>query len=85
MPAIALQQYSKEASAPPSLQPREFLPTGFEVIDPSQKVEEEQLPLYKRDEYCPMRIGEVLMDRYQILAKLGYGSTSTVWLARDLK
>lgn len=67
------------------LQPREFPTTGFEVIDPSQKVEEERLPCYDRDEYYPMRIGEVIHGRYQAVAKLGYGVTSTVWLSRDLR
>ena len=27
-----------------------------------------------------MRIGEVLKDRYQVLAKVGYGTSSTGWL-----
>lgn len=67
------------------LQPREFPTTGFEEIDPSQKVEEERLSCYNRDQYYPMRIGEVLQDRYQVVAKLGYGVTSTVWLSRDLR
>lgn len=67
------------------LQPREFPTTGFEVIDPSQKVEEERLPCYNRDEYYPMRTGEIIKGRYQVVAKLGYGVTSTVWLSRDLR
>ncbi|OAA59540.1 protein kinase-like protein [Niveomyces insectorum RCEF 264] len=65
-------------------QPRAFQTTGFEVIDPAQKVEEERLPCYRSDEYYPVRMGEVLQSRYQVVAKLGYGVTSTVWLARDL-
>jgi hypothetical protein len=32
-----------------------------------------------------MRIGEVIQGRYQVVAKLGYGTTSTVWLSRDLR
>lgn len=32
-----------------------------------------------------MRIGEVIKDRYQVVAKLGYGTSSTVWLCRDLR
>ncbi|OAA53454.1 protein kinase-like protein [Niveomyces insectorum RCEF 264] len=67
------------------LQPREFPTTGFEVIDPADKVEEEQLPSYQPTAYYPMRIGEVVRNRYQVVAKLGYGVTSTVWLARDLR
>ncbi|KAH7364107.1 kinase-like protein [Rhexocercosporidium sp. MPI-PUGE-AT-0058] len=69
----------------PPVPPRAFHSTGFEVIDPSQMVEEERLPFYNRDHYYPMRIGEVLKDRYQVVAKLGYGASSTVWLCRDLR
>ncbi len=32
-----------------------------------------------------MHIGELLVDRYVIVQKLGWGHFSTVWLARDLK
>jgi hypothetical protein len=54
-----------------------------EVIDPSEKIEEELLPYYKRQDYYPMRIGDIV-NKYQIIAKLGYGATSTVWLSRGL-
>jgi hypothetical protein len=67
------------------LPPREFPPTGFKLIDPSQSVEEEQLPFYNRGEYYPMRIGAVIKDRYQVVGKLGYGTSSTVWLCHDLR
>lgn len=67
------------------LQPRQFPSSGFQVIDPSDKVEEEKLPFYHREDYYPMRIGQVLRDRYQVVAKLGYGTSSTVWLCRDLE
>ncbi|KAK4149938.1 hypothetical protein C8A00DRAFT_37469 [Chaetomidium leptoderma] len=65
--------------------PRVFPTSGFQVIDPSDKVEEENLPCYIRDEYYPMRMGEVIGEHYQVVAKLGYGTTSTVWLGRDLR
>ena len=32
----------------------------------------------------PVDVGDILSDKYQVLGKLGYGSTSTVWLARDM-
>lgn len=76
------RQFSTQVTVLP---PREFQSTGFEVIDPSQMVEEERLPFYNRNHYYPMRIGEVLKDRYQVLAKVGYGTSSTVWLCRDLR
>ena len=68
-----------------ALAPREFPKTGFEAIDPSQKIEEERLPFYNPEDYYPVRIGMVFEQRYQIVAKLGYGTSSTVWLSHDLR
>lgn len=65
-------------------QPRAFPSTGFEIISPDRQIEEERLPFYRREDYYPMRIGEVVRDHYQVVAKLGYGTSSTVWLSRDL-
>ncbi|PWY82595.1 CMGC protein kinase [Aspergillus eucalypticola CBS 122712] len=47
-------------------------------------IEEETLPTYNAEKYYPVRLGEILHGRYQVVAKLGYGVTSTVWLGRDL-
>ncbi|GJD01162.1 protein kinase [Colletotrichum higginsianum] len=67
-----------------ALPPRAFPSSGFKLIDPSERVEEERLPFYNPKDYYPMPIGMVLEDRYQVVAKLGYGTTSTVWLCHDL-
>ena len=32
-----------------------------------------------------MHLGEVLINRYVIVQKLGWGQFSTVWLAKDMK
>lgn len=32
-----------------------------------------------------MHVGEILLDRYIIIQKLGWGHFSTVWLTKDLK
>jgi hypothetical protein len=32
--------------------------------------------------FYPARLGEVFQNRYQIMAKLGFGTSSTSWLAR---
>ena len=32
-----------------------------------------------------MHLGEIMVDRYVIVQKLGWGHFSTVWLARDMK
>ncbi|KAL7919199.1 kinase-like protein [Trichoderma austrokoningii] len=76
---------SKLSSRNMALQPRQFPSTGFERIGPGDTIEEETLPDYIRDEYYPVRIGDVFENRYQVVSKLGYGTTSTVWLARDLR
>ncbi|PYH75264.1 CMGC protein kinase [Aspergillus vadensis CBS 113365] len=54
------------------------------VFSEWKEVEEETLPTYDVKTYYPVRLGEVLDGRYQVVAKLGYGVTSTVWLGRDL-
>lgn len=68
------------SSLQPSSQPLRFP----KVIEPSILVEEESIPNYKAQRYYPVRIGEVFNERYQVIGKLGYGSSSTVWLCRDL-
>ncbi|OGM43262.1 hypothetical protein ABOM_008629 [Aspergillus bombycis] len=65
-------------------EPRVFPPAGLILLDTSLKIEEETLPTYQPEKYYPTQIGEVLDNRYQVLAKLGYGVTSTVWFGRDL-
>ncbi|KAI1911964.1 hypothetical protein LOZ61_003505 [Ophidiomyces ophidiicola] len=64
--------------------PRKFPATGFHLIDSSMEIEEETLPTYNPEKYYPVQQGEILNDRYQVVAKLGYGVTSTVWFGRDL-
>ncbi|KAM0664479.1 hypothetical protein ACQRIU_006337 [Beauveria bassiana] len=66
------------------LQPRIFANPNFVRIPADVQVEEEALPDYLPARYYPMRIGQVLVDRYQVVGKLGFGRSSTVWLARDL-
>jgi serine/threonine-protein kinase SRPK3 len=65
-------------------QPRVFPCSGWDIIDPSLKIEEEAIPSYKPEKFYPVRIGEVFNHRYQVVGKLGYGSSATVWLCRDL-
>jgi hypothetical protein len=63
---------------------KSFSNPRFQVLPESLKIEEETLPDYLAERFYPVRIGEVLASRYQVVGKLGYGMTSTVWLARDL-
>lgn len=50
-----------------------------------EKIEEERVPDYKAERFYPVRLGDVFEFRYQVVAKLGFGTASTVWLCRDLK
>lgn len=54
----------------------------FEDQDSS---EDEGMPDYKLGGYHPVHVGEVMLDRYVIIQKLGWGHFSTVWLTKDLK
>ena len=46
----------------------------------------EEIQLYQPDGFQPVSIGDIYANgRYKILHKLGYGGSSTVWLARDLR
>jgi hypothetical protein len=59
--------------------------SGFEIVDDSVVLEEERFDRFLNGLYYPVKIGDVLDDRYTIIGKLGYGLNSTVWLAGDLK
>lgn len=65
--------------------PRSLPASGFKTIPADQPVEEEELPHYKAERFYPVRLGEIFQDRYQVLAKLGFGTSSTTWLARDMR
>lgn len=65
--------------------PLVFPKEGTSSIPASTKLEEETIPGYIKSQYCPVRIGQIFENRYQVVGKLGFGVTSTVWLARDLE
>lgn len=49
-------------------------------------LEEELVPDYNPNHFCQVTPGDsVGTGRYAVISKLGWGSTSTVWLARDLQ
>ena len=58
--------------------------SGVEIIHSSLKVDEEHLPHYKPGRFYPVYLRSTFDLRYHVLSKLGYGSCSTVWLARDI-
>ncbi|KAJ5772853.1 hypothetical protein N7457_007749 [Penicillium paradoxum] len=61
------------------------LPTSGWKIIRSEIVEEEHMEAFADGHYFPVALGDILPSRLQIVGKLGWGVTSTVWLVRDLK
>ncbi|EFE30401.1 uncharacterized protein ARB_02773 [Trichophyton benhamiae CBS 112371] len=47
-------------------------------------VDEEICPGYNPASFYPAQPGEVLIKKFQLLNKIGWGSQSTVWLARNI-
>lgn len=64
--------------------PLTFSNSNFNQIPVDQKIEEETIPGYVASRYYPVRIGDIFQDQYQVVGKLGFGASSTVWLARDM-
>lgn len=64
--------------------PLDFTNPNFIRLSANQEIEEETIPGYVAGRYYPTRIGEILKERYQVVGKLGFGASSTVWLARDM-
>ena len=54
------------------------------TIPASHLVEEETWEWYSPETFYPVRIGEVFKAQYQVVGKLGFGGSATVWLCRDL-
>ena len=54
-------------------------------FDDQDSSEDEGMPDYKIGGYHPIHVGEILLERYVIIQKLGWGHFSTVWLTKDLK
>lgn len=48
-------------------------------------IEEELAPRYDAKFYFPVEPGCIFNQRFEALAKLGWGSCSTVWLVRDIR
>jgi len=68
-----------------SLSPRNFPTTGFKMIPSTEVFEEENWPWYTPQSFYPVRIGDVFCSKYQVLFKVDYGTTSTIWICRDLR
>ena len=51
------------------------------VFDDENEPEED----YRPGGYCRVQVGEVFVNRYDVIQKLGWGHFSTVWLCNDRK
>jgi serine/threonine-protein kinase SRPK3 len=58
---------------------------GDDFFENNDSSEDEGMPDYKVGGYHAIHAGEILLDRYVIIQKLGWGHFSTVWLTKDLK
>lgn len=59
-------------------------PNSGPLIPQQELVDEEACPDYNSAAFYPANPGEVLANKFQLLVKIGWGSQSTVWLARDI-
>lgn len=57
----------------------------FQTTSHAEPMEEETVPRYKAGNFLPLRLGQVVHDRYLIVSKLGFGTSSTIWLVQDHK
>ena len=60
-------------------------PTTPKLLPPHIPIEEELIPWYEANHFFPANPGDVLGGRFELKAKLGFGTSSTVWLAQDKK
>ena len=66
----------------PDPQLLDFSNPNYKLLPTNHQIEEEGLNVSR---YYPMRIGDVVENRYQIVGKLGFGRGATVWLAREFR
>jgi hypothetical protein len=54
--------------------------TPVNILRAFQRIEEKRAPYYNRKHFYTMQLHAILPNRYQVAAKLGWGTSSTVWL-----
>lgn len=59
-------------------------PDSGPTIPQQELVDEEICPDFNPANFYPAKPGEVLANKFQLLVKIGWGSQSIVWLARDI-
>lgn len=70
-----VRAYSTAASMATNRAPR--------ILPSNVPVEEEGAPEYDPKHFCPVNPRDLFHNRYEMVAKIGWGRSSTVWLARD--
>ena len=68
-----------------SLPKKPFTLPPLKLIPIPGLIDEMRMPWYNDNSFYPAKPGDILADRFQILVKIGYGSSSIVWLARDIR
>ncbi|CAK0869947.1 unnamed protein product, partial [Prorocentrum cordatum] len=58
-------------------------PEGQAEHEDYTESDDEGVDQYKKGGYHVVNIGEVYNSRYRVVAKLGWGHFSTVWLCED--
>jgi len=56
--------------------------TASHLLSTNSLLEEEENPDYDPKRFYPARVGQTI-NKYQIVSKLGWGTDSTVWLAKE--
>lgn len=58
---------------------------SFHTLPSDTPIEEETIPGYDPQKFYPVNPGDLFNNRYKTIAKVGWGRTSTVWLAQDTR
>ncbi|KAL8978060.1 MAG: hypothetical protein Q9205_006264, partial [Flavoplaca limonia] len=74
----------KSSVRKPDSQLVHFTNSNFKILPSDQPIEEEVHDNPTKRRYYPVRTGDLIRGKYQVLGKLGYGLGSTVWLANEL-
>lgn len=78
-------QLAKGLVKEPDSQLVRFSNSNFKTLPSDQKIEEEVHDAISKGRYYPVRVGDIIKNRYQVVGKLGYGLGSTVWLANEFR
>lgn len=62
-----------------------FSNSNFQTLPSDQTIEEEAHNAISKGRYCPVRVGDIIRNKYQVVGKLEYGVGSTVWLAHEFR